>query len=153
LDQDRKTEIAGGPTNMHENIDRHADPEIGSDRSFGLVFAAVFLAIALWPLVKGLPVRWWSLPLSAGFLVVALWRPALLVSLNRHWAKFGLLLGKIVSPVVFGLIFVLGVFPIAIGFRLTRKDPLRLKFDRAASTYWILRDPPGPPAESIRHQF
>jgi hypothetical protein len=137
----------------HERFDNKAAPAIGGDRSFGLVFAAALLLIALWPLAKGLPMRWWALPLSGGLLIVALWRASLLAPLNRIWARFGLLLGEVTNPIVFGLIFVLGVIPASVGIRLLKKDPLRLKFDRSASTYWIVRDPPGPPPDSIKHQF
>jgi hypothetical protein len=37
--------------------------------------------------------------------------------------------------------------------RALGKDPLRLRFDRGAATYWIPREPPGPPPDSFTDQF
>jgi hypothetical protein len=91
--------------------------------------------------------------LSLAFAGVALVRPALLTPMNRLWTKFGLLLSKIMNPLVLGILFYATVVPIGLLMRATGKDPLRLKFDRAAPSYWIVREPPGPPAESMKNQF
>ncbi len=124
-----------------------------SDRSFGFVFAAVFGIIGLWPLFEEGGVRWWSLALALGFAVVATARPGLLAPLNRLWFKFGLLLNRIVSPLVMGLLFYLIITPFALFMRLTGKDLLHLKHDLKAQSYWILREPPGPSPETIKNQY
>jgi hypothetical protein len=137
----------------HEDLTREQDVEGSSDRSFGVVFAVVFLIIALWPLASGGAVRWWSCVVSALFAVVAMAKPALLSGLNRQWLKLGLLLGKIVSPIALGLLFYGVIAPLGFALRLAGKDPLRLKYDRGADTYWIRREPPGPPPDSMTNQF
>jgi hypothetical protein len=93
------------------------------------------------------------LAIAAGFLAVALVRPSLLSPLNRLWFMFGLLLHKIVTPVIMGLIFFLTVTPTGLIMRLSGRDPLRLRRDPEAKTYWIEREPPGPDPETMRNQF
>ena len=124
-----------------------------SERSFGLVFAVVFAIIGLWPLTGDGPVRWWSLAIGLGFAGVAVVRPALLAPLNRLWFKFGLLLNRIVSPLVMGLLFYLVITPFALVMRALGKDLLRLKRDPVAESYWIAREPPGPAPETIKNQY
>lgn len=137
----------------HEDLHRNTDIDGSSDRSFGLVFAGLFLFIALFPLFYKEPFRWWAIIIAAAFALVALTAPAFLSILNRLWTRFGVLLGKVVSPIASGILL-FGVFtPIALVMRLTGKDPLRLKLDPNAKTYWIERKPPGPPPDSMTNQF
>ncbi|KAF0163667.1 MAG: hypothetical protein FD158_3120, partial [bacterium] len=137
----------------HEDLEREQHVEGSSDRAFGLVFAGVFLLVAGWPLLGGEGVRWWSVAVSGAFAAVALAKPELLAGLNRQWMKLGILLGKVVSPVALGVLFYCVITPIGLALRLAGKDPLRLKRDPAASSYWIPRDPPGPPPGSMTNQF
>lgn len=124
-----------------------------TDRSFGLVFAAVFAVIGLWPLTSGGRVAaWWLVP-SGGFLIVALLRPGLLHPLNRLWTRFGLLLSKVVNPVVMALLFFVAVMPMGFLMRALGKDLLRLRFEPQAKSYWIERRPPGPAPETMKNQF
>jgi Saxitoxin biosynthesis operon protein SxtJ len=137
----------------HEDLTREQYVEASSDRSFGLVIAAVLLLVALGPLRHGHTPRWWALALAAMFALVALAKPALLARLNRLWMRLGILLGKVVSPIALGILFYGVLTPLAVVIRLTGKDPLRLKLDRGADSYWILRKPPGPPPDSMTNQF
>jgi hypothetical protein len=137
----------------HEDLSRDQQVEGSSDRSFGLVFAVVFLVLACWPLFHGETPRWWALGIAVVFVVIAILKPVLLGGLNRQWLKFGLLLGKVVSPVALGILFYCVVAPIGVLVRLTGKDPLRLKLDSGADSYWISRKPPGPPPDSMTNQF
>ncbi|MSO85868.1 MAG: hypothetical protein EXR04_08000 [Rhodospirillales bacterium] len=141
------------PQDFHENLDRAGDVKAGSERAFGLVFAAVFALIGLWPLLSAESVRLWALIVAALFIAAAYFAPGALKPLNRLWFLFGMLLHKIVNPLVMALLFFVTVTPIAILMRLAGKDPLRLKFDRAAKSYWIERVPPGPEPDSMRRQF
>lgn len=127
--------------------------QMGSERSFGLVFAAVFAIVALWPLKDGGQIRLWAAGLAAVFVVAALVRPAVLRPVNLVWFKFGLLLHKVVTPLVMGLLFFATVTPVGLLMRATGKDPMRLRRDPAAASYWIRRDPPGPPPDSMKNQF
>ena len=138
---------------MHEDLSRAAKVTGGSDRSFGLVFGGFFALIALVPLIRGGAVHWWAIALAAAFLAVAMVRPALLAPANRAWMRFALLLSKIVNPIMMGLVFFLAVTPVALIMRMRGKDPLRLRFDRGAQSYWIERTPPGPAPDSMPRQF
>ena len=137
----------------HEDLTREQDVEGSSDRSFGAVFAVVFLVIAGWPLWHGESLRWWAAGVAAAFALVAMVRPALLAGLNRQWMKLGVLLGRVVSPIALGLLFYCVLTPLGAVLRLAGKDPLRLRFDRGTDSYWIRREPPGPPPDSMTNQF
>jgi hypothetical protein len=138
---------------LHETLEARGEVAQGSERGFGVVFAVVFSIIGLWPLLSGSPVRIWSLLIAAGFLAAAFIAPRLLAPLNRLWFRFGMLLGRIVSPVVMAIIFYVAVLPTGLVMRLLGKDLLRLRFDPEAESYWIHRDPPGPAPESLKQQF
>ncbi|MBR9972771.1 SxtJ family membrane protein [Magnetospirillum sulfuroxidans] len=132
----------------------HSAPaQMGSERSFGFIFTAVFAIIGLWPLKSGGDIRLWALAVAVLFLIVALARPALLKPLNLIWFKFGLLLHSIMTPLIMGLLFFLTVTPVGLLMRATGKDPMRLKRDASAASYWIPRDPPGPKPDSMKTQF
>jgi hypothetical protein len=139
-------------TVLEPSIDRGTAPE-SSDRSFGFVFAAVFTVIALWPLIHGIAPRWWALIVAALFAVLALLRPQILHPLNRLWLALGALLHKVVSPLVMGAVFFLGVTPTAWIVRLAGKDVLALRRRPDLKTYWIKREPERPHPESMKNQF
>lgn len=125
----------------------------GSNRAFGLVFAAVFAVIAVLPLFKGGEPHLWALVVSALFLAAALTMPDVLRPLNRAWFKIGLGLHAIVNPIVMGLLFFAVLTPIGLLMRATGKDPLHRRFDKETDSYWIRRTPPGPAPESMKNQF
>jgi len=131
----------------------HTTIEIGSSRSFGLVFATVFALIGLVPLFNGDPVRTWALIIAGIFLVIAFVAPKVLMPLNILWFKLGLLLGRIVNPVVMFLIYIIAILPTGLILRLFGKDLLLLKFDKSKKSYWIVREPPGPEPDSLEEQF
>ena len=139
-------------TKMIETQD-HSEIEVGSNRSFGVVFFTVFLIIGLWPLISDNPVRVWALTIAGIFLVIALVIPRLLAPLNRIWFRFGMLLARVINPIVMFIIYVVTVLPIGLVLRLSGKDLLRLKMNAETDSYWIHRDPPGPEPESLTDQF
>lgn len=141
------------PGNLHESFDRRDEVKGSSDRAFGIVFTVVFALVGAWPLLHGNGLRLWSLAVAAAFLLAALVRPGLLAPLNRLWMKFGLLLHRITNPLIMGLVFFVAVVPTGLVMRLRGKDPLRLRFDREARSYWIDRKPPGPDPDTMRNQF
>lgn len=138
---------------IHEDFSGDQKLHVSTDRSFGMVFTVFFLLLGMWPLRKGGPVRWWSVALGISFAAIALVRPAALHPMNLAWAKLSLLLARVVNPIVMGLLFFVVVTPIALILRLLSKDPLRLRFDPAASSYWLHRQPPGPAPETMSNQF
>jgi hypothetical protein len=128
------------------------DVEIGSDRGFGFVFAAVFAIIALWPLLYGNYPRLWATIVALAFLLAALARPRLLHPLNIVWFRFGLLLGTVITPIVMALLYVTTIVPIGIILRLRGKDLLGLKREPERQSYWIKREP-GPEPGTMKRQF
>jgi hypothetical protein len=137
----------------HEDLNRAQEVTQTSERFFGLTFSVVFLLIGLYPLIQGLGPRPWSLALALLFLGLALWAPGLLRPVNTLWLRFGDLLHSITSPLILGLMFYLVITPIGLLLRLAGKDPLRLRPDPASTSYWIRREPPGPPRDSLHRQF
>ena len=110
--------------------------KISSNKSFGIVFFIFFLIIALWPLINDENIRLWSLIVSITFLILGIINSKILTPLNNLWFKFGLFLGKIVSPIVMGIIFFFIVTPTGIIMRIIGKDILNLKRNNL-NTYWI----------------
>ena len=124
-----------------------------SNRVFGLVFAGFFSIVGFWPLIGGAGPRIWCLAIAAAFAVVAFIRPGLLTPLNKLWTKFGLIIHRVVNPIVMGLVFYLTITPMGLVMRLFGKDLLNLKLDPNRKSYWIERQPPGPAPDTMKHQF
>jgi hypothetical protein len=136
----------------HENFSRDEATSPGSDRTFGLVMAAALALVGavnfhhsgrLWP---------WELVLAVLFLAAALLKASLLNPFNRLWMKLGLVLHRIVNPIVMGLLFYGTIWPTGIVMRMRGRDLLRLKREPSSDTYWIARAP-GPQPETMRDQF
>ena len=116
--------------------------------TFGILFFIFFLIIGLFPLISVGIIRVWSVVLSLGFLIITIIRPNLFTFLNSSWIQFGIFLGKIISPIVMGLVFFFVVTPIGILVRILKKDVMGLK--RGASSYWIHREDK---LQSMKKQF
>ena len=123
--------------------------KISSNRSFGIVFFVVFLIIALYPLIYSGELRIWSVIISFIFLTLGLLNSKILNPLNKLWFKFGIFLGKIISPLIMVIIFFLVVTPIGLVMRMFGKDVLNLKFNKNKS-YWIEKNGP---KSKMRNQF
>ena len=128
---------------------KNTEIKIGSNKSFGIVFFIVFLLIAIYPLINNDELRIWSLVVSIIFLILGLINSKVLTPLNKLWFKFGLLLGKVVSPLIMGIIFFLVVTPIGLIMRIIGKDLLNLKFNNKKS-YWIEKTGP---KSKMKNQF
>tara|TARA_B100000674_G_scaffold358217_1_gene301201 strand:- start:1310 stop:1693 length:384 start_codon:yes stop_codon:yes gene_type:complete len=123
--------------------------KISSNRSFGIVFFVVFLLIATYPLLRDNEPIIWSLILSIVFLILGLLNSKILTPLNKIWFKFGIFLGKIISPLVMSVIFFIVVTPIGVFMRLLKKDLINLKFNKK-NTYWIEKKDP---KSTMKNQF
>ena len=133
--------------NKKNSLDKNT--KLPTNKNFGIVFSIVFLIIALFPLINDGNLRIWSLIVSTIFLFLGLINSKILTPLNKIWFKFGLILGKIVSPVIMGVIFFLVVTPTALIMRLVGKDLLNLKFNKHKS-YWIEKTGP---KSNMKNQF
>ena len=112
---------------------------LGSNRSFGIVFFIVFLIVAIYPLLNDNSIRLWSLIIGIIFLILGIINSKVLTPFNILWMKFGLLLGKIVSPIILGFVFFGVVTPISIIMKLFAKDSLNLKRNKK-QTYWLKKE-------------
>tara|TARA_B100000427_G_scaffold159489_1_gene132509 strand:- start:305 stop:688 length:384 start_codon:yes stop_codon:yes gene_type:complete len=122
--------------------------KLPTNRNFGIVFCIVFFIIAIFPLLNQNDIRYWSLIISIIFLFLAIIKSEILTPLNKIWFKFGILLGKIISPIVMGVIFFFVITPIGIFMRLIGKDILNLKKTKNQS-YWNKKESTG----SMKRQF
>ena len=123
--------------------------KIGSNKSFGIVFFIFFLIISIYPLIDGGVLKIWPLVISIIFLILGFLNSKILTPLNKLWFKFGILLGKIVSPVVMGIVFFAVVTPISLIMKILKKDLLNMKKNKKPS-YWIAKSGP---KSRMKNQF
>jgi predicted membrane protein len=112
--------------------------KIGTNKSFGIVFFVFFLIVSIFPLLNNGDIRVWSLIISLIFLILGILNSKILTPLNQIWFKFGILLGRFVSPVVMGIIFFAIVTPTSVIMRVLQKNLLNIKKGNK-KTYWIER--------------
>ena len=121
-------------------IKKNIEVELGSEKTFGYFFSFIFVIIAIYPYINGGDLRAWSLLISLLILVITFLKPRLLSKLNYLWAKLGILIGGIVSPIVLGIVYFFVVFPTGLLMKIFRKDILNINFDDKKSSYWILKE-------------
>ena len=126
-----------------------SDIKISSNRSFGLVFFIFFLILSTYPLLNEGELNKILFIVALFFLFLGLINSKILTPLNIIWFKFGIFLGKIVSPVVMGLIFFLVVTPIGLIMEIFKKDLLNLNYNNE-KTYWIIKNKV---KSSMKNQF
>lgn len=137
----------------HEIVNPDTEAPRASNRSVGVVLAIVFALIGAWPVLSDAPLRTWALAVAAGLLVLALVLPRALTPVAWLWLGLGAVLHRLVSPLILGLLYIIAVIPTGLYLKISGKDPLRLKWDPHATSYWIDRDPPGPEPKSLPQQF
>ena len=145
--------MAKAEFDLHEELTREDEVVGSSDRSFGLVVAAVAVLVGGFKWWHGSGTGWWWLAAAAIFATTASAYPAVLAPLNRLWLRLGLVMYKIVNPIVMALIFYAAVLPTSLIARTMGKEFLRLKRDPAAVSYWIRREPMGSASETMKRQF
>ena len=137
----------------HESYSRQDATVPSSNRSFGIVMATAFALLALINFSRAGHAWPWTGFSAVLFFVFACLFPAALRSLNWVWFQFGLLLHKVVNPIVMAFVFFGAVLPTGFIMRALGKDPMRLTCQPDADSYWIERSPPGPAPESLKDQF
>ena len=124
-----------------------------SNRSFGWTFSGIFLAVGVYGLWRGGAVLSWLLLAAVVMAAVTVSRETWLTPLNRAWMSLGLLLGRVVNPLVLGVIF-FGIFtPVGLAMRVWGRDAMARRFEPDMKSYWLKRDPPGPADDSYRNMF
>lgn len=126
--------------NFHETYGREQKILGSSNRNFGLTFAVVFAILTIFKWRKTHDISFPLLVASGLFFILALLLPNSLALLNRAWTKFGLLLHKVMNPLVMGVIFFVVVTPMGILMRIFGGDPMRSKFEPNLDTYWIKKN-------------
>jgi len=139
--------------NLHEDLARGEPVPAGSERGFAIVFCAFFGLVGAYQAWKGAAHAGWWFVAAAAILVVGLVRPSLLAPANRAWTRLGLLLGRVMNPVILALMFFAVITPIGLLMRALGKRPIPLAPDPTRASYWIRRDPPGPDGGSMTNQF
>ena len=143
----RSVEMAIDPNTIDRSV------KVGSERSFGLIFAVVFaiLVALFWRSSISLAIIFgiFSL-LMIGLAFV--WLDSLRYP-NKAWFVFGQLLHRVISPIVMGFIFFGVVTPMALGLRVLKKDPLKLQLQKGHKTYWEVREPVDEVRNSLTNQF
>lgn len=124
-----------------------------SNRSFGFTMAAVFALIGIVGLFKSSAHAPFWLGAAICFAALAFFWPRSLTFANRAWLKLGLLMYRVVNPVIMAILFFGAIMPIGLIMRACGKDFLRLTRDRALPTYWLPRSDPRSISESMRQQF
>jgi len=138
----------------HETVSSFRRVERASDRKFGITFGMILLVFAFWPMLRGASApHFWLLGPAVGFLAATWLRPAWLAPLNHAWFRLGLALSAVVSPIIMGLLYFGAVVPLGMLLRRNGKDLLLLELQPEAETYWIPREPPGPPPGTFTKQF
>lgn len=143
--------MAGGT--LHEDLRREDTTAAPSERKFGLTLGGVLALIAVIKAVERSP---WALVwgmLAVVLIASALLRPQLLSAPNQLWLKLGLLLHRIVNPIIMAVLFYGTILPVGLLMRVLGKDPLRLRLDKTAASYWLTRSDERPPSEAMRQQF
>lgn len=138
---------------MLETIHQSKVSNRSSNKSFGIVMAIFFFLVGFFPLLRNHPVRIWALVIAILFLFFAFVFPKALAFLNKIWFQLGLLLHKVTSPLILGIMFFFIITPTGFMRRLLGNNALRESFDKSKKSYWVQRSPPGPAAESFKNQF
>jgi hypothetical protein len=138
---------------MHEDLTRRHEQKSSSNRVFGLVMAAFFAVVGVAPRARGHAVHWPAVAVGVAFAMAALAAPSVLGPLNRLWTRFGVLLNRVVSPVILGILFYVVLTPCGAVMRAFGKDPLTRGRDPKVKTYWTLRDPAAKTGGSMTQQF
>jgi len=124
-----------------------------SNEKFGLFFSAIFLAIGVYFLFQSSPLMSCiQLGLAVSTITITALKPNYLTPLNKSWMSIGLFMGKIMSPIIMGIIFFFIFTPIAWAMRICKRDELRLRTTQR-TTYWKNRSPNEPETFSFKNQF
>lgn len=111
-----------------------------SEKTFGIFFAILFLLYSLYPLLYKEKIIIWSLITSIIFIIASHKFTFIFILPNKLWLKLGSILGLIISPIVFFLIYAITFYPIGFILKFMNKDLLSLRINKKNDSYWIKRN-------------
>ncbi len=127
--------------------------DLPSNRKFGFLFSSLFIAVSLYLFYLDLIIAAIFFgSISIIFATISLFKDSLLLPLNKLWMHFGMLIGRIMSPIILGILFFFLITPISIGMRIFRRDELRLK-PLSTQSLWKLRNQEDLDGNSFNQQF
>jgi hypothetical protein len=141
------------PLDFHEEFSRESEAKRASARAVGLVWAGFLAVLGIAPLAHGGAARIWALAVALAFLLIALLAPRLLAPFARLWSSIGTALHHLTNPIILFLLFTLAIVPVAALMRLFGHDPLRLRRDPQARSYWIPRAPKPVTLDALRNRY
>jgi hypothetical protein len=120
-------------------MNHSAIPELDKKglRHFGLttggIVAGLFGIVVPWLLSRPWPLWPWIIfGVLAAFALIA---PLALNVVYKVWMRFGLLMSRVTTPLILGIVFFLVITPIGIVRHLMKRDSLNRRFDGRATTY------------------
>ena len=111
-----------------------------SNENFGITFSLFFLIIFLYFYFAFTKIIFWVLVLSITCFIIVIIKPSTFTLPNLYWTKLGILLGKIISPIIMGCIFYLVVTPTGFLMRTFSKNILYNKRNNKTDSYWIKKN-------------
>ena len=113
--------------------------DLPSNKNFGLFFFFIFLILSVFFFYKEYgPWAFICFLTSLSLLIAVVFAPAILHPLNVGWMWFGIVLGKVMNPIIMGSLFFLIISPLGIIWRLCGRDELQIKIVTRAS-HWTER--------------
>lgn len=138
----------------HENLNRSKTVLLRpSNKITGLVMSSIFVIISIFPIMKGQNIIIEGIIFSVILIICSLSIPIIFAPTSWILHKFSTILRIIINPTILLFLYVFAVIPSGIYLKISGKDPMKLKFDKNAKTYWIERKPPGPKSQSLDKQF
>jgi hypothetical protein len=138
---------------VHESFERTEQTEGSSNRGFGMVLVCALALIGGYSAWIGSG-RWPYWTVGSVALATVTWlAPGVLAPLNSLWTRLALLLARLMTPLVMAVLYFASVLPTGLILRMLAKDPLRLRWEKDADSYWLARNPPGPAPQSLKKQF
>jgi hypothetical protein len=111
-----------------------------SNKSFGIVFFLFFSILGIYPIWNDDKLNLILISIGIIFLILGIRNSNILTSPNKYWIKFGLVLGKLISPIIMFIIYFFLLFPISLLGKLVGRDTCNTSYNPNIKSYWIKRN-------------
>ena len=115
--------------------------KLPSNKKFGIFLICIFLLV-LFFLNNNLSnlLIYFFIFLIISLSIILVTKESLLLPLNKLWMTIGIILGKLISPIIIGAIFFLILSPLAILFKIIGRDELNLKKNKFQTNWKLTKD-------------